>query len=172
MTDKWIKSGPILHRTESLLPVGRNKWTFRFRGRFNVTPSGCFELVGNQDKDGYGHLSYRNKSIAAHRLSWILRYGEIPFGLQVCHKCDNPKCINPMHLFLGTTQDNTSDRHNKERDARGKKQAFTKLSETDVIQMREDYFQKGKTLKTISKKFGVCSATAREAIQGINWKWI
>lgn len=172
MTDSWICRGPILNKIEKSLPTGRNKWTFRFRGRFKINKNGCFIYTGKVDKDGYPSFSYLNKFIRGNQLSWILMNGEIPNGMCVCHTCDDPRCINPAHLFLGTNKENTADRNEKNRQARGQKQAFCKLTQEKVILMREDYFQKGKTLKTISTEFGVCPATAREAIQGINWKWV
>jgi len=98
--------------------------------------------------------------------------GQIPNGMCVCHTCDDPKCINPAHLFLGTNQENTKDRNNKQRQARGLDQAFCKLTPEKVIEMRADYFQKGKTIRKIAKDNGVCFATAREAIQGITWCWL
>lgn len=63
----------------------------------------------------YGQANYKGKKLKAHRLSWILHYGEIPENMVVCHKCDNPKCVNPEHLFLGTQRDNLKDMKTKGR---------------------------------------------------------
>lgn len=72
--------------------------------------SDCWEWTGATVEFGYGVLSQANgKHWLAHRLSWVIHFGDIPNGLQVCHKCDNPACIRPDHLFLGTQKDNVQD---------------------------------------------------------------
>ena len=172
MTDPWIKRAPILHKIEEKIPYGRNKWAFRFRGRYTITKTGCFVYSGACDRDGYPSFSYKNKRIRGNQLSWVLIHGPIPEGMQVCHICDNPGCINPTHLFLGTTQENTKDRDLKCRQARGEKQAFCKLNPEIVLKMRGDYFQRGKSIRTIAAAYNICFATAREAIQGITWAWV
>lgn len=70
-------------------------------------------------KKGYGTVTYHQKHMRAHRVAYILFRGEIPEGMLVCHKCDNPSCCNPSHLFLGTNADNMKDRDRKKRQCRG-----------------------------------------------------
>lgn len=77
--------------------------------------SGCWQWKGSSNKDGYGTTRYMGKSIMAHRLSFLLHGGEIPDGMCVLHSCDNPPCVNPDHLFLGTHQDNMDDMARKGR---------------------------------------------------------
>lgn len=87
-----------------------------------VTKKGCWNFTGPISKGcGYGKVGFYGKVINAHRLSWILTNGDVPSGLIVCHKCDNRKCINPDHLFIGTYRDNTQDMIRK-----GRRKARTK----------------------------------------------
>lgn len=79
--------------------------------------NGCWEFTGALNRSDYGVIGYQGKVVFTHRLAYQELVGEIPEGLFVCHKCDNPKCFNPDHLFLGTALDNTRDmiqkgRHN------------------------------------------------------------
>jgi hypothetical protein len=79
---------------------------------------GCWEWIGAKDGCGYGKLGLGGKLIGAHRMAWILSFGPIPEGLSVCHRCDNPGCVNPGHLFVASHRGNMLDmvakhRHNQ-----------------------------------------------------------
>ncbi len=84
----------------------------------------CWEWQFSKYKNGYGKFSHLRKSNYTHRISWELKNGEIPKGLCVLHKCDNPCCVNPDHLFLGTIGDNNHDRDVKGRNGKHHKDSF------------------------------------------------
>jgi hypothetical protein len=110
----------------------------------------CWEWRGALKKNGYGVLTVNHRQVLVHRLSYELHNGDIG-DLCVCHSCDNPKCVNPNHLFLGTHQENMDDKVEKGRVSRGEDLPQTKLTVEDVLFIRES----AESLRALSKRFGV-----------------
>lgn len=115
-------------------------------------------------RNGYGVLKVNKKVMGAHRLSWVIHFGDIPDGVLVCHNCDNRKCVNPEHLFLGTHSGNMIDAMNKGRLFIPKGQVFklnhypknTKIQKEKAIMVKMAVINRGnKTLKSISEELNV-----------------
>jgi len=121
--------------------------------------SECWPWSGAINESGYGRIANaggKGRARLAHRIVWETVHGAIPNGMCVLHKCDNPPCCNPAHLWLGTQRQNTEDRHKKGRDAcqRGERHGMTKLSDDDVCCIRERRHE-GLCLLQIAAEFGV-----------------
>lgn len=132
-----------------------------------IKEDGCHDWPGAVHKTGYGATYSRGKPIRAHRLSWEIHKGPIPDGLCVLHKCDNRRCINPEHLFLGTYQDNVNDMFAKGRDnkAKGAANWNTKLTDDDVRRIREAKLFGAKEAE-LSKVYGVSRAAIYRIFAG------
>ena len=120
--------------------------------------SGCVEWCASLDAYGYGVFYANGTSYKAHRLAWKLAFSD-PEHLFVCHHCDNPSCVNPHHLFLGTAGENNQDRHlkgrSRNRPTPGISHNMVKLSEADVLSIRASQ-EKGVDL---ASHYGVSTAT-------------
>lgn len=114
----------------------------RFWSKVSIrTVEECWEWKGclsKGNRGGYGEFKHNGRVYKSHRMAWMLINGEIPDGLLVCHKCDNRKCCNPNHLFLGTVQDNNLDRNTKGRtgSSKGESHPLHKLSTQDVLEIQ------------------------------------
>ncbi len=140
----------------------------------------CWEWTAFKNKDGYGYFKFQKKTERAHRISWKLINGFIPKGLLVCHKCDNPGCVNPDHLFLGTNKDNKLDCVSKGRHFKdgkppilfGEKHGNHVLTAKKVLKIRKEYTGKYGEMTMFAKRYGVHRSAIYRVVKRINWKHI
>lgn len=132
------------------------------------TPTGCWEYTGARDKWGYGDIRYLKKHVQAHRLSWRLLKGE-PGELDVLHKCHNPPCCNPDHLYLGTDADNIRDKVEAGRHDFGERCGRSKLKEVQVIEIKGK-LAAGVTQRALAAEYGVAQTTIAGISIGRSWK--
>jgi hypothetical protein len=147
---------------------------YRLLKSVKLTPQ-CWLWLGTKDKHGYGRLSVNKSPKLVSRLSWEIFVGPIPMNLLVCHKCDNPQCINPGHLFLGTHLDNMRDmikkgRANHSNNIKGEKHFKAKLTNVDVQAIRQRYKIGDITQEILSKQYQVCKSTIGKILTNKNWK--
>jgi hypothetical protein len=135
------------------------------------TSGSCWNWLGGKDQDGYGSITLNQSSkVRTHRFSWELANKRpIPEGLWVLHRCDNPSCVNPAHLFLGTSRDNINDMVSKGRARSGERNNLAKLSREQVIAARARGAL-GESPATISSDLGVNKETIRYILKGKTWK--
>ena len=119
------------------------------------TKNGCWLWTLSVTSSGYGQMYVGRVAAPAHRMSWIVHNGPIPKGIFVCHKCDNPRCINPDHLFLGSHSDNMGDMTRKGRSTRGSKNPRAKFTEAQIQEIRSSK----KSRKELAEKYGVWPET-------------
>ena len=169
------RCGSILRRGKPM-PRKISLWE-RFWAKVNMTdPLNCWEWQGMKKAGwgGYGLFWFDGTSQnRAHRMAWTLIYGEIPDGLFVLHKCDNPGCVNPLHLWLGTQTDNCADMRTKGRGswAVGENNGKSKLNPEKVRQIRKLYTD-GVNYNRLGIKFNINSGVIWAIINGRTWKHV
>jgi hypothetical protein len=129
--------------------------------------TGCWNWTGAKFRNGYGAIQVNGFCKKAHRVSYSTFVGEIPDGFYVCHSCDNPPCVNPSHLFVGTAKDNAIDMQ-----AKGRKAITTgraKLTNEGVLLIRAQ-FGLGKKQHDVAKEFGISQATVSLIWKRKIWK--
>lgn len=144
----------------------------------------CLVWTGRRTYNGYGTICYSGRRLRCHRLSWTLAYGEIPDGLFVLHSCDNPPCIRPEHLFLGTAIDNVTDMMQKGRQARGDKHRSrthpetlsrgeangrAKLKTKQAVAIKTAYAQGEATYNQLARLHGITYNCVWDIVHGKTW---
>lgn len=140
----------------------------------------CWEWRGQRMAQGYGVFGIGRKYFKAHRISWTIHNGPIPARLWVLHRCDNPQCSNPAHLFLGTHADNMRDMAAKKRGfsggnggfVRGERHGSAKLKATQIPEIRNLYGARSFNLRELSEKYHVSITQIRDIIRRTKWKHI
>lgn len=146
----------------------------RFWPKVKVMDSGCWEWMGSKDKDGYGSFSFEgigHRKQRAHRIAWIMEMGAIPEGMFVLHHCDNPSCVNLLHLFIGTPMDNVRDMIEKGRDRHpsGEENGQSKLNKEQVLEIRK-LISNGELQKDVAERFNVSHQVISDIVKRRRWK--
>ena len=138
-------------------------------------PDECWRWTAHGHSRGYGFIrsgsGFRAPKLYAHRLSWALHYGEVPEGMHVCHRCDNPACVNPAHLFLGSHSDNMRDKVRKGRAniPNGERHWSAKLDAVQVAEIRALYAEGRTTMQRLAWRYHVNRNTVRKIVRGLSW---
>lgn len=130
--------------------------------------SGCIRFTGHLDGEGYGRIMVARVKYMAHRLSYSLNNGPIPDGYVVRHKCDNPSCINPEHLEVGTQADNIADKVSRGRQARGSGVGRAILTEKSVREIRSSPLK----VSELSTLYGVSVVSIRNILRRKTWQHV
>ena len=147
-----------------------------------VDDNECWSWDAYKLKDGYGRFRLDHRMMLAHRMSWIIEHGKnIPDGLQVCHACDNPSCVNPTHLFLGTQSENMNDCVDKGRlgERKGECNRNSRLTKENVVDIRKEYkkiipggLRADNFIMENAKRYGVTFRTVQSVVYRQSWKHI
>jgi hypothetical protein len=143
----------------------------RFNEKVNWSSGPCWEWMGSRDRrSGYGQISVAGKVLKAHRVSWELHRGPVPGSLCVLHACDNPRCVRPSHLFLGTQLENIADREAKGRNRplQGSDNGYSKLTEADVRTIRASRA----TQEALAYLYGVAQTTISSIRRRKTWRHV
>ena len=134
----------------------------------------CWIWFGTKDKDGYGKIKINRKTLRAHRVIFSLFHDgmDLQPNQLLCHTCDNPSCVNPNHLFIGTEQDNSNDMVKKGRSVRGEQSPFSKLQKDDILQIFDMFINQKMTPTSISKFYNVSETCIRLVLERKSWRFV
>ena len=147
----------------------------RFWSKVDVRSSGeCWAWVAGKRVGQYGVFAVKRKSWLSHRLSYLIEHGELPENLDVCHACDNPSCVNPSHLWLGTHHENMADKVHKGRcNARkGSAHPAARIDEALVRTARALWAEGNITQREIARRLSVSASLINRAVRGVTWSHV
>lgn len=149
----------------------------RFWEKVNkVDDNECWEWTAYTNACGYGAMELSRKSVLAHRVSWVIHRGPIPDKMCILHSCDNPACVNPSHLFMGTRSDNMLDMWEKgrqgDRNVSGSSNPSAKLREGDIVNIREMYRSGKHTIESIARLFPVSPSQIYNIVIYKQWRHV
>ena len=159
------------------MPKQRNKFcsdACSFQSKVKIEEStGCVLWVASVARDGYGSFYARGKLIPAHRAAFRMAYGEFNESLNVPHRCDNPRCVNPDHLFLGTQAQNVADMLRKQRHvpSRGVANGRSKLTD-EIVRDMFVLRSKGQSFESIGRIYGVSRVTVSSIVKRLAWRHV
>lgn len=156
------------------MPPTPRPWQDRFWPKVDVRgPDECWEWKAGKIGNGYGchGQSPREepRDTLAHRLSWIMAHGPIPDGMLVLHHCDNPACVNPAHLWLGTQRQNIRDMVRKNRQQQRSRSGKATLSEDQVAEIRRRYAEGDTIQVALADDYGVNRQTISKIVNNQRW---
>jgi len=157
-------------------PFGtRRRLADRFWEKVDVRgPDDCWEWTASLNPKGYGQISVGRKPISAHILSYEMNVDPVPENMLVCHTCDNRKCVNPKHLYVGTPKSNSQDMVDRGRSGRstiGEKNPAAKLTELDVLKIRS-LVAGGLSRLEVATVFGVQIGAVGKIVRRERWKHV
>ncbi len=132
---------------------------------------GCWEWTASKHPDGYGQFGVGHGRAWAHRVAWELCVGPIPAGMVVMHTCDNPGCVRPDHLRIGTQLDNIADMVAKGRSCVGARNGQSRLTAPDVKRIRE-LVAGGQSQASVARAYSVSAAAVYLIVHGKNWRHV
>jgi len=141
--------------------------------------NGCWMWTRGCFSSGYGQFRLRHKKWRTHRLMWLTIHGSIPDGMCVCHTCDNPACVNPAHLFIGTHADNARDRERKGRHPHGPNPKHgrpgasnpaAKMTEGEVVELRYRRHKHHATYRALAARFCISPSQVANIVKGRSWQ--
>lgn len=160
------------HRTELKYIKYKSEILARIQKYTKINESGCWIWQMGLSRSGYGETSIKGKKKRVHRVVHELYTGKVPENLHVCHTCDTTSCVNPEHLYVGTHQRNVDDKLERDRQPRGEEIKLAKLTEKDILKIRQLWKEGYMSQQAIANEFGVNQTTISCIVLRKTWRHI